>query len=229
VEKRQKYNRIIVVIAFLLVALGILIYFAHNLLEHIKYTSGKIDMTSEEAYETMETAQQILIKGDLDDWTQKPSIWVDNHYLGNLVEKGIINWQIKLLAGKEEMFHIQFDDTDLDEGITANTYGYFDSDDQVIGYAEETLEPFEDGTKDYVYLFYNQYKNKKTYYYYEKDGWNIYNSNGNLIVQGNYDYKVFTSEYEITITSYNKSVDLKDKMLIYVRVASYLQDYYDQR
>lgn len=227
-EKRQKYIKRIGVIVIILVVLGIIIYFVQHFLEHSKYTSGKIDMTSEEAYQTMETAEQILIKGDFDDWTQKPSIWVDNHYLGNLVEKGIINWRVKLLAGEEEMFRIRYDDIDLDEGVTGNTYGYFDSDDQAIGYAEETLEPLKDGTKDYVYLFYDQNKNKKAYYYYGKDGWNIYNANGDLIVQGTYDYKAITSEYEITITSYNQSVDLKDKMIIYVQLSFYLQSNYNQ-
>lgn len=199
-------------------------------------TSGNISMSNDDAYQLLDTADEVVIRGDLEKWVQKPSIWVGERYLGNLMEKGILNWQIKLLIGKAEFFNISYADTDSDApdlskgyNLTSTRYVYRYPDKRVAGYAEQTTLKRADGSGENVYLFYGDDLKRRLYLYSGTGGWCIYGLNGEVLVKAVYEYNSLMSTYEIHMKSFTKNVvDLKDKIFLCSMLISSIQSNHHQ-
>ncbi len=196
---------------------------------------GIISKSYNQAYACLDKARQFTVKGDLDNVYQKPSIRVGDEYLGNLEEEGIINWKIKLLIGKNEAFYLKYADFDdsgpqlcKDGRPTATRFDYLYPDEEIAGFAEETVVTFCNSEKKYVYLFYGDDKKEKSYYYTNKDGWNIYDKEGKVLVTADYEYSSFNGEYIITVTSHDSGVDLKDKIFLCSMVLSSVESNHHQ-
>lgn len=199
---------------FIVIIIAIIVFGVYHFTNIFGYTSGNIDMTTDEAYQMIDSASTLEIKGDFDKFKQKPSLWVNDEYVGNIYDKGIINWSLILLAGKEEKLYMTYDDITISDTGYGTTYAFYNAIDEVVGYAEETsvyIDFLEDN--DYVYIFYDKDFNAKPYYLYENNGFKIYNTEGEVIAEGYYDYHVMSSKYELTLNFYENSIDLQDKLV----------------
>jgi hypothetical protein len=221
------------ILYFLLVI--ILIALAYGVL-HFKILGdsyGKVDMTPNEAYQVMEKANSIVLSGDLDKINHKLSIQADGENVGLFVETGLLDSRFTLQLSKKDLFYIKYYNThDLSDAVTATTYAIYSSEDEIIGYAQETLIDYLDETKDYAYLFYDKDKKVKSYFLpvleswdVGSDSWKIYNEQGDVLIEADYTTKFF-GKYEVTITSYADNVDLKDKMVLCFEIIHALKNCY---
>lgn len=113
----------------------------------------------------------------------KIDINVDDQKIGNLKETGIFDntWQFDFADGTfcEYVFsdYVELGDAD---SITATNYQIKDRDGNIIGYVQETVVSFENGSC-YEYLFYDRDKELADYYF-DDNSKAFYDWDGNLLV-----------------------------------------------
>jgi hypothetical protein len=221
-------------LGILIVLIGVL-YIGNNFVNWSSETSGDIDITYDQAESLLRNSNSFIVKGDLDKWIQKPSVWVGDEYIGNLRDKGILDWQIIFLIGKDEVFNISYGDTGdsapklcTTGNYTSTRYAYHYADNESAGYAEKTSIKLNDGSEWYAYFFYDADLKRKKYFYPTKDGWSIYSTAGKLLVDADYTYNSFTNEYVITVTSLDNGVDLKDKIFLCSMVMASIEGNHNQ-
>lgn len=213
-----------------LVFIAILIYGVILMRNIFAPVQVNLDMTPEEAYQKMEESQSIIFSGNLDRITPEFAIWADEENVGKLVEVGLFDSKTIIQSGDTDLFYIKFYYPDIGDGITATAYAIYSADDQIIGYAEETVIDYPDTSRDYAFLFYDKDKQVKPYYLSERDGCKIYNDKGEVLAQADYvvhPYDFVSHKGQLTITSYGGGVDLEHKMIMYARSSMGMSSYYE--
>lgn len=225
VNAMRQFKTLSIILAVLMAGAGCLYVF----FQHKNSGQERIESTYE-AYQLIEQADEVHFTGDGDAMTQKPTLWVGKKIVGKLVDKGFIHRQLQLFASEEMMMYLQFDETTLSDDVAGPTYAYFDANDNLLGYAEETRVFLDSSSEQaYVFFFYDQNKMKKNYYAYDNDDWKIYSEDGKVLLEGYYGYNFRNSEYAVTVITYDNQVNLQDKLLVFYMLLQNVSSNFPER
>ena len=179
----------------------------------------EVTLSPDEAYQKLSTSKKISFKGKIkrDTISKKSSIWIGDECVGGALESGIFNTKVTVVSGETDFFSIAYGDLTVDGEITATTFSYHSPDDDIIGYAQETVMTFKDGSREYVFLFYDKNKTRKPYYLYRNK---IYNPDGKILAAAEDNFKTFSlsSKYELILTFYDENIDIEDRLFLYIKV-----------
>lgn len=190
---------------------------------------GKSDRESyasaEEAKQAMNQCRTFLVEGDLEAVNQEGDILADGKRAGRLKETGILNTKWTVSVDGKTWFWMKFvtDEpiNNIDGVISGTTYGYYDENNQCLGYAQKRLFENENLEREYYLVFMDADGNPKDYLA-EEHGEEIYDYEGNQIGSGKADLKGYIGEkcyFEID-TEPGVSVDTVDKMAMYLQLFS---------
>lgn len=190
---------------------------------------GKSDRESyasaEEAKQAMNQCRTFVVEGDLEDVNQEGDILADGKRAGRLKETGILNTKWTVSVDGKTWFWIKFvtDEpiNNIDGVIAGTTYGYYDENNQCLGYAQKRLFENENLEREYYLVFMDADGNPKDYLA-EQHGEELYDYEGNQIGSGKAELKGYIGEkcyFEID-TEPDVSVDAVDKMAMYLQLFS---------
>ena len=190
---------------------------------------GKSDRESyasaEEAKQAMDQCRTFVVDGDLEDVNQEGDILADGKRAGRLKETGILNTKWTVSVDGKTWFWMKFvtDEpiNNIDGVISGTTYGYYDENNQCLGYAQKRLFENENLEREYYLIFMDADGNPKDYLA-EEHGEEIYDYDGSQIGSGKADLKGYIGEkcyFEID-TEPGVSVDAVDKMAMYLQLFS---------
>lgn len=190
---------------------------------------GKSDRESyasaEEAKQAMNQCRTFVVEGDLDEVNQEGNILADGKIAGRLKETGILNTKWTVSVDGKTWFWMKFvtDEpiNNIDGVIAGTTYGYYDENNQCLGYAQKRLFENENLEREYYLVFMDADGNLKDYLA-EERGEELYDYEGNQIGSGKADLKGYIGEkcyFEID-TEPDVSVDAVDKMAMYLQLFS---------
>ena len=162
--------------------------------------------SAEEAKQAMSQCRTFLVEGDLDEVNQEGNILADGKIAGRLKETGILNTKWTVSVDGKTWFWMKFvtDEpiNNIDGVIAGTTYGYYDENNQCLGYAQKRL-----------------FENENLA---EERGEELYDYEGNQIGSGKAELKGYIGEkcyFEID-TEPDVSVDAVDKMAMYLQLFS---------
>lgn len=190
---------------------------------------GKSDRESyasaEEAKQAMNQCRTFVVEGDLEAVNQEGDILADGKIAGRLKETGILNTKWTVSVDGKTWFWMKFvtDEpiNNIDGMISGTTYGYYDENNQCLGYAQKRLFENENLEREYYLVFMDADGNPKDYLA-EEHGEELYDYEGNQIGSGKADLKGYIGEkcyFEID-TEPGVSVDTVDKMAMYLQLFS---------
>lgn len=190
---------------------------------------GKSDRESyasaEEAKQAMNQCRTFVVEGDLDEVNQEGNILADGKIAGRLKETGILNTKWTVSVDGKTWFWMKFvtDEpiNNIDGVIAGTTYGYYDENNQCLGYAQKRLFENENLEREYYLVFMDADGNLKDYLA-EERGEELYDYEGNQIGSGKAELKGYIGEkcyFEID-TETGVSVDAVDKMAMYLQLFS---------
>ena len=190
---------------------------------------GKSDRESyasaEVAKQAMNQCRTFVVEGDLEDVNQEGDILADGKRAGRLKETGILNTKWTVSVDGKTWFWIKFvtDEpiNNIDGVIAGTTYGYYDENNQCLGYAQKRLFENENLEREYYLIFMDADGNPKDYLA-EEHGEELYDYEGNQIGSGKAELKGYIGErcyFEID-TEPDVSVDAVDKMAMYLQLFS---------
>ena len=189
----------------------------------------------DEAKKAMNTATIIQIKGDLENVNQAGDILADEKVAGFLQESGMLDSRWTVSIGEDEWFYLKYvtDEpiNNVDGVVSSTTYGYYDSKDNCLGYAQQQyLEDINDEPTHY-WIFMDADGNEKDYYASE-DCHILYDVDGNEIGKGSADRDGFWGIGKKCLVQIEMKedtdvqVDFMDKLAIYLRLYKELDDSY---
>lgn len=185
----------------------------------------EVTLSPDEAYHKLSTSKKISFKGKIkrDSISKKSSIWIGDECVGGALESGIFDSKVTVVSGKTDFFSIEYGDLEVEGEITAETFAYHSPDDDILGYAQETVVTFEDSNREYVFMFYDKNKIRKPYYLYRNK---IYNPDGKVIAEAEDNFKAFSlsSKYELILTFHDENIDVEDRLFLYIKVLDSIED-----
>ena len=203
------------------------------ILAAVLFGCGKSDRESyasaEEAKQAMNQCRTFVIEGDLEDVNQEGDILADGKTAGRLKETGILNTKWTVSVDGKTWFWMKFvtDEpiNNIDGVISGTTYGYYDENNQCLGYAQKRLFENENLEREYYLIFLDADGNPKAYLA-EEHGKELYDYDGNQIGSGKADLKGYIGEkcYTEIDTDPGVSVDAMDKMAMYLQLFSKLDE-----
>lgn len=166
--------------------------------------------SAQEAKEALNTASEIEIFADLDTKSRKTDILADGKVAGTLRGSTVY-------VDGEEWFHMDYvTDHPINnrEGVSSSTtYGFYDSENNCLGYAQLRYMDTADGERD-VYLVYMDADGTEADYYASSGGDKLYNGEGTVIGTGYADKKgvgflekTYTNIY---LTTFSTEPEAKD-------------------
>ena len=133
-----------------------------------------------EAKEALNTASEIEIFADLYTESRKTDILADGKVAGTLRGNTVF-------VDGEEWFHMDYvtdDPINNREGVVSSTtYGFYDSENNCLGYAQLRYMDTADGERD-IYLVYMDAEGTEANYYASYNGVKLYNGEGEVIGTG---------------------------------------------
>ena len=110
----------------------------------------------DEAKEALNAASSVYFEGNLESVNQKTDILADGAVAGHMEESGFINTKWTVTVGDETWFYVQIVtdepiNEDTESYVTAATYGYYDENNNCLGYSQLRLMK-GDGETSYVYF-----------------------------------------------------------------------------
>ncbi len=185
-------------------------------------------LSGDEAKEALSHADKLYFTGDLDDVNNFSDILADGQVAGYVEESGIFDPRTYIYLDGEKAFYIKYvTDKPINQvdAVTSTTYGYYDMQDQCLGYAQ--LRLLEDNEYYFVFL---DAEGKRKDYYADEDTKIIYNADkeqiGTVTAEiESYFAKLF--HIEIDTTGSDTEVAFMDKMVLYSRNAFLLDDLCD--
>ena len=182
---------------------------------------------TEEGRTALENASVLSMKGDLDDIVADSDIWADGQAAGHIQERGFWNSKYTISTGDgEAWFYLRYvtDEpiNDVEGVISGNTYGYYDMDDNCLGYAQEQILETDTLERDWYTVFMDADGNPKDYLA-DKDMMRIFDYDGNVIATGSFSFGDFFhyDEYTIELKEEEGSegkMDFGDKMCAFLRI-----------
>lgn len=192
-------------------------------------------LSADEGRKALENAQVVSMRGDLDDIVADTDIWADGQVAGHVQERGFLNSKDIVTTGKkEEWFYLRYvtDEpiNDVEGEVSATTYGYYDMEDNCLGYAQERVVDNEVFPRDYYLVFLDAEGNPKDYLA-DENGSQVYDYEGNVIATAQYSFGGFLhpDKYDIEIKNEEDcglQMEFQDKMGLYMRIDFYIQSTY---
>ena len=191
-----------------------------------------IDFSDEDAAKkALNSAFNVYIEGNLANPCQSGNILADGQVAGYMKETGILDIKWTVSIGKNTWFYVKFvtDEpiNNVEGVITGTTYGYYDSNDNCLGYAQKRYIETVYGT-DYYMVFLDAEGNPKGYYS-DEYGKVMYDYDGNIIAFGSADKNGILTDkchVEIDMEQSDKQVDFMDKMIMYIKLFYNLESIY---
>ena len=182
---------------------------------------------TEEGQEALQNASVLTMKGDLDDIVADSDIWADGQVAGHIQERGFWNSKYTISTGDgEAWFYLRYvtDEpiNDVEGVISGNTYGYYDMNDNCLGYAQEQILETDTLERDWYTVFMDADGNPKDYLA-DKDMMRIFDYDGNVIATGSFSFGGFFHYDEYTIEvkeeeGSERKIDFEDKMCAFLRI-----------
>ena len=137
----------------------------------------------DEAKKALNTASSVCFEGNLESVNQKTDILADGAVAGHMEESGFINTKWTVTVGDETWFYVKIVtdepiNEDTESYVTAATYGYYDENDNCLGYSQLRLMK-GDVEASYVYLI--DADNNLKDYCMEETGAYVIDMDGNVI------------------------------------------------
>lgn len=182
----------------------------------------------------LENATTLTITGDLDDIVLDSDLTADGTVAGRIVERGIFNTKWTITSGGEPWFYISYPKEKWVyniEGVNSgNTYGYYDMDDNCLGYAQERILESDTLERAYYIVFLDAEGNVARDYLATEKGNYLMDFDGNKVGEGKAELESFFSDdYVVTVSAdEGTEVDLKDKLALCIRLSNdFMSDYSD--
>lgn len=186
-------------------------------------TSRVVISDSQAAKEALNTASSVYFNGNLDDVNQKTDILADEAVAGRMEESGFFNTKWTVTVGGETWFYLKIVtdepiNENTDEYVSASTYGYYDENDNCLGYAQQRAIRGDDS---HAYYFYFMDADKKLRdYRMEENGEYIIDMDGNMIARADSGMDLVGAGCHIQIDmeeGCDMQIDFKDKMAMYIQ------------
>ncbi len=174
----------------------------------------------EEAKEALNTASSVYFGGNLEAVNQETDILADGAVAGHMEESGIFNTRWTVTVGGEIWFYMKIVthepiNEDTEAYVTAATYGYYDENDNCLGYAQERIVRDEG---DFIY-FMDADENLRDYCM-EETGKYVIDMDGNVIARADSGADVIGNGCHIQIDmeeGCDMQMDFMDKMAMYIQ------------
>lgn len=197
-----------------------LLMFTAILLTGCKAPEMEFD-TADEAKEALDTASVIEIYSDLDSSRRKTKILADGKVAGYLQGNTVY-------IDGEEWFHIDYAKEEsvyqIPDVSSSTTYGYYDAENQCLGYAQKRYLDTKDGGRD-EFLIFLDVDGTLLDYCSTDDGEVLFDGEGNAVGTGNAGKegvsllkKFYTNIYRTvfeTDPQANMTVEFMDRMAMY--------------
>lgn len=187
--------------------------------------------SADAAREALNTAQTVTFHCNLEDTDAADNLKADGRVAGYVENKGIINSKWIVSVDDVTWFYVRYvtDEAINDvEGVkSGSTYGFYDSNDQCLGYAQERVS--DEGYWERVFL--NADGSEKGYYANE-DCTVIYDADGNVLVKakGSRDLMGSFADIEIVSEEGGRQIEFMDKLALLIHIYDDLKSdylYYD--
>ena len=183
-----------------------------NVASAIEYSSV------DEAKEAINNAQVITIDSDLEDANPAGNIKADGKVAGYMENSGFLDIKWTVSIDGQTWFYVKFAPDEpavnVEEILTATTYGYYDANDNCLGYAQKRVVDTPDGAGGYYLIFMDTDGNPKEYYA-SPNGDILYDGEGSVIGTGESvgDWLGSNCYQQITMVEGNEvQVDFQDKV-----------------
>lgn len=195
--------------------------------------ASKIEFSdAEAAKEALNTASTIYFSGDLEAVNQTTNILADEKVAGYMEESGFVNTKWTVTVDDQTWFYLKLVNDgpvteDEEDIVKAGTFGYYDENDNCLGYAQERARKSEEGSAYYIYYL-DADGNPKDYYTDEKGNY-TYDSEGNLIATGKAEMESMLSGRYCYVQidmeeGSDTQIDFMDKMAMYITLYDELYD-----
>ena len=173
-----------------------------------------------DAKEILNTASTIYMEGDVEAPNQSTDILADGVEAGHMEESGLVDIRWTVTVGGETWFYMKMVtdepvNEDTDDYVTASTYGFYDANDNCLGYAQERALK-GDETTGYYFYFMDAEQNLKDYRM-EEHGEYFTDTDGNVIAEAN-SSSDWGSSCHIQIDmaeGCDTQIDFTDKLVMY--------------
>ena len=182
---------------------------------------------TEEGQEALQNASVLTMEGDLDDIVADSDIWADGQAAGHIQERGFWDSKYTISTGSDESwFYLRYvtDEpiNDVEGVISGSTYGYYDMNDNCLGYAQEQILETDTLERDWYTVFMDADGNPKDYLA-DEDMMRIFDYDGNVIATGSFSFGGFFhyDEYTIEVKEEEGSelkMDFGDKMCAFLGI-----------
>lgn len=189
---------------------------------------------AQEAKEAMNGASNIYMEGDYDDVNQETDILADGVNAGRMEESGFLDTKWTVTAGDETWFYVKFvTDEPINEdpeGYTCSTtYGYYDANDNCLGYAQQRAT-LGDDSMGYYYYFMDAEQNLKDYLM-EETGKYFTDLDGNVIAEAYSDNEAIGNGCSIQINmaeGCDTQIDFMAKLIMYLEQYDEMKSWYSE-
>ena len=170
---------------------------------------------------------------DLEDADAMGNILADEKIAGYMSQSGLVNIKWTVNVDDQDWFYLKMvtDEPINDvEGVkTGSTYGYYDMDDNCLGYGQERVITPEGGEEAWYIQFLDADGNPKEDYYATEDGTMLLDSEGNVIARVDGSIDMTGSGCTINFVmedGVDQEVDIKDKIVMTMPKFDKLKRYY---
>lgn len=188
----------------------------------------------DEAKEAINNAQVLTIESDLEDANPAGNIKADGKVAGYMENSGLFNIKWTVSIDDQTWFYVKYapDEPAVqnEEILSSTTYGYYDANDNCLGYAQKRVVDTPDGIGGYYLIFMDPDGNPKEYYA-TGEGDTLYDGEGNVIGTGKSSGGFFGSDcyQEITMVEGNEvQVDFQDKVAMALSLYNELYERYKE-
>ena len=175
--------------------------------------------SADAAKEALNTAETVTFRCDLEDADAADNLRADGKVAGYVENKGIINSRWIVSVDDVTWFYARYvTDEPINnvEGVkSGSTYGFYDSNDQCLGYAQERVS--DGGYWERVFL---DADGSEKGYYTDEDCTVIYDGDGNVLVKakGTREFVGAYGNIEITSTESGRQIEFMDKMALLIHI-----------
>lgn len=176
--------------------------------------------TADDAKAALNGQGVITIDGDFSETNQASDIRVNNGFAGFMRETGIINGKWTISANYEEWFYAKYvtgEPVNNQEGVNSgSTLGFYDMDDNCLGYAQERVDPNWDNA--YIVYFLDP-DFTPTGLYASEDCKTLWDDSETVLAEADIDWSYSSDLCTITITpTGGKDVPIFAKIAMYVKL-----------
>ena len=173
------------------------------------------------AKNAMDNAAVIYLTGNLDEIHQRTNILADGKVAGRMEESGFLDPKWTVTAGGETWFYMKIvTDQPINENtndyVSASTFGFYDENDNCLGYAQKRAERGDDG-RGYYYYFMDAEENLKDYCM-EEYGKYFMDMDGNVLAEADsaMDFTGNSCHVEVDmVEGSDAQIDFMDKLVMY--------------